>query len=54
MNYNFCRIHQTLRVTPAMESGIANHVWTLEEIAGLMPSACLNGNSSGQLTIGGG
>ena len=27
MHYNFCRIHQTLRVTPAMEAGIANHVW---------------------------
>ncbi len=37
MNYNFCRIHQTLRVTPAIESGVANHVWTLEEIAALMP-----------------
>jgi IS1 family transposase len=35
MNYNFCRIHQTLRVTPAMEAGIADHVWTLEEIAEL-------------------
>jgi IS1 family transposase len=35
MNYNFARIHQTLRVTPAMESGITNHVWTLEEIAQL-------------------
>jgi hypothetical protein len=37
MNYNFCRIHQTLRVTPAMEAGISDHVWTLEEIAGLLP-----------------
>ena len=36
MNYNFCRIHQTLRCTPAMESGIANHVWSLEEIADLV------------------
>jgi IS1 family transposase len=35
MNYNFARIHQTLRVTPAMEAGITNHVWTLEEIVGL-------------------
>jgi len=26
MNYNFCRIHQTLRVTPAMEAGISDHV----------------------------
>jgi len=36
MHYNFCRIHQTLRVTPAMEAGIADHVWSLEEIAGLL------------------
>jgi hypothetical protein len=32
MRYNFCRIHQTLRVTPAMEAGITDHVWSLEEI----------------------
>jgi len=36
MHYNFCRIHQTLRVTPAMEAGIADHVWYVEEIAGLL------------------
>jgi IS1 family transposase len=36
MYYNFCRIHQTLRVTPAMEAGIADHAWTLEEVAGLL------------------
>jgi hypothetical protein len=36
MYYNFGRVHQTLRVTPAMEAGIANHVWTLEEIVGLL------------------
>ncbi len=30
--YNFCRVHQTLRVTPAMESGIAYHIWTVEEL----------------------
>ncbi len=35
MYYNFCRIHQTLRVTPAMEAGVTDHVWTLEEIAQL-------------------
>lgn len=35
MHYNYGRIHQTLRVTPAMEAGIADHVWSLEEIAGL-------------------
>ena len=36
MHYNFAKVHQTLRVTPAMEAGIADHVWTLEEIAGLL------------------
>ena len=36
MNYNFARIHKTLRVTPSMEAGIADHVWELEEIVGLL------------------
>ena len=36
MHYDFCRVHQTLRVTPAMEAGIAGHVWTIEEIVGLI------------------
>ena len=36
MHYNFGRIHKTLRVTPAMEAGIADHIWTMEEIAALM------------------
>ena len=35
MHYNFGRIHKTLRVTPAMEAGISDHVWSLEEIAKL-------------------
>jgi transposase-like protein/IS1 family transposase len=30
--YNFCRIHQTLRVTPAMEAGLTDHVWELKEL----------------------
>jgi IS1 family transposase len=33
MHYNFARIHQTLRVTPAMEARVSDHVWSLEEIA---------------------
>jgi hypothetical protein len=37
MHYNFVRIHQTLRVTPAMEAGIAGHVWGMEEIVALLP-----------------
>ena len=35
MYYNFGRIHKTLRVTPAMQAGVSDHVWTLEEIASL-------------------
>jgi IS1 family transposase len=35
MFYNFCRIHKTLRITPAMQAGVADHVWTLEEVAEL-------------------
>lgn len=30
--YNFCRVHSTLRVTPAMEAGLTNHVWTIGEL----------------------
>jgi len=30
--YNFCRAHESLRVTPAMEAGIADHVWSVEEL----------------------
>jgi IS1 family transposase len=38
MHYNFCRIHQTLRVTPAMEAGISDHVWSIDEVIGLLDS----------------
>lgn len=37
MYYNFAKIHKTLRVTPAMEAGICDHVWSIEEIARLIP-----------------
>ncbi len=36
MYYNFGRVHQTLRVTPAMEAGVSDHVWTVEEIVRLI------------------
>jgi len=36
MHYNFCRVHQTLRVTPAMEAGVSDHVWTLGELVALL------------------
>jgi len=36
MYYNFCRIHQTLRVTPAMEAGVTDHVWNIKDILSLL------------------
>ena len=36
MHYNFARIHKTLQVTPAMEAGVSDHVWGLDEIARLV------------------
>jgi len=36
MYYNFGRVDQTLRVTPAMEAGISDHVWSIKEIVGLL------------------
>ena len=36
MFYNFARMHQTLRITPAMAAGISDHVWSLEEIVKLV------------------
>jgi hypothetical protein len=35
--YNFVRVHQTLRVTPAMEAGLTDHVWSVEELIALLP-----------------
>ena len=34
--YNFCRVHSSLRVTPAMEAGLTDHVWSLEEMLGVL------------------
>ncbi|MBA2303173.1 MAG: DDE-type integrase/transposase/recombinase [Acidobacteria bacterium] len=36
MYYNFGKVHQTLRVTPAMESGVSDHVWSIDELVGLL------------------
>ena len=36
MYYNFGRVHQTLRVTPAMEAGLGDHVWSIEETVALL------------------
>ena len=39
MHYNFCRVHQTLGVTPAMAAGVSDHVWTLSELVDLLAEA---------------
>jgi hypothetical protein len=38
MHNNFCRIHQTLRATPAMEAGIVDHIWSLKEVVSVLTS----------------
>jgi hypothetical protein len=38
MHYNFVRIHQTLRVTPAMAAGISSHLWSIQEMVALPTS----------------
>ncbi|WP_353073887.1 IS1 family transposase [Tunturiibacter gelidiferens] len=44
MHYNFCRVHSTLRVTPAMEAGLSDHVWSIEELVKLLePKSILDG-----------
>lgn len=39
MYYNFCKIHSTHRVTPAMQAGVSDHVWELSELVDLLDSA---------------
>ena len=38
MYYNFCRIHQTLSITPGMEAGVTKKLWDLEDVLGLLPT----------------
>lgn len=38
MYYNYCRIHNTPRVTPAMEAGLSDHAWAIQELVGLLKS----------------
>ncbi|MEO0964288.1 MAG: IS1 family transposase [Planctomycetota bacterium] len=37
--YNLCRVHSTIRVTPAMEAGITDRVWTIEELVGILEAS---------------
>lgn len=36
MHYNYCRKHQTIGTSPAVKAGLADHVWTLDELIGLL------------------
>jgi IS1 family transposase len=36
--YNFCRIHSTIRCTPAMAAGVTSRVWSIEDLVGLLPA----------------
>lgn len=51
MHYNYCRVHKTLRVTPAMEAGLTNHVWTLEELCALLPERKANARIDKNLVL---
>ncbi|HUD22112.1 MAG TPA: IS1 family transposase, partial [Acidobacteriaceae bacterium] len=39
MYCNFVRVHQTLRVTPAMEAGLTDHLWSLDELVAIMKNS---------------
>ena len=36
MHYNFCRQHKSLRVTPAMQAGIADYIWSMEDVLNMV------------------
>ncbi len=44
--YNFCRIHQSIRVTPAMAAGVTPHAWNVEELIGLLDRPAAEGISN--------
>jgi hypothetical protein len=45
---NFCRIHQSLRVTPAMAAGVAKSVWSIEQLVALLPPVVHSGGREGR------
>ena len=44
VHYNFCRIHQSIRITPARAAGLTDHVWELTELIGLLRERAQLGN----------
>lgn len=51
-HYNFCRIHKSLRVTPAMEAGVEDHVWELDELVELLEQAELEADAASPVRPG--
>jgi hypothetical protein len=52
MFYNFCRIHKTLRVTPAMAAGITNKLWSINDIVALIERSEAPKPDLGELLVG--
>jgi hypothetical protein len=48
---NFCRVHKTLRVTPAMQAGLTDHIWMLEELVALLPAKKPNARADKELIL---
>ena len=53
-HYNFCRVHETLRVTPAMQLGVTAHIWTIGDLVdaaleGVVPAP--GGRRYGRFTV---
>ena len=46
MHYNFCRIHSSLRVTPAMEAGLASTPWTVDDLIALLPKPAVKSSKN--------
>ena len=50
-HYNFCRVHSSLRVTPAMQAGLTDHVWSLAELCELLPKRKPNAKADKELVL---
>jgi IS1 family transposase len=51
MHYNYCRVHSSLRVTPAMEAGLTDHIWTLAELCSILPERKPNARIDKELVL---
>ena len=51
MHYNYCRVHSSLRVTPAMEAGLTDHIWTLAELCNILPERKPNARADKEMIL---